>query len=509
MAPAGLAILPILAVLALMVGARWPAARAGVAGLAITVVVAVQGFGYGTRVLPEAGPAGALGGAMLEAAFVAATILWIVFPAFCIHRLQQQTGAMDVLRHALARLSGDPRVSAVLVAWFFALFIEGAAGFGAPVALAAPFLVGVGFAPVPAVAMALVGHSVGVSFGSVGIPALPLEAAAGVEAAGVAPAIALYHALLGWVMLGAVILLVGRARPDARGPLGFAVWAAAAAALFLVPFYAIARWVGPELPSLGGALLGGLAFVALVRLRTPRRGDGASAQPPGARSGELVRAAAPYLALVAFVLATRLVDPLRALFAGVRWEWSAGAFQGAFHPLYHPGTALVAGLLAGALWQGAGRARLADAARHASAQMVPVAVALVAMLGLSRIMVHAGMIDVLSAAAAHLAGGAWPLVAPAVGVLGSFVTGSATASNILLGDFQAATARALGLPLLAMIGAQGFGAAVGNVISPHNVIAGCATVGLAGREAEVMRLTLVPCLVYAALGGVLAFVLAR
>jgi lactate permease len=502
---AGLALLPIVLVLVLMLGARWPAARAGVAGLALTAAIGVWGFGFGSRVLPAGGPAGALGGAMLEAGFVAATILWIVFPAFCIHHLQQQTGAIEVLRGALGRLSGDPRVAAVLIAWFFALFIEGAAGFGAPVALAAPFLVGVGFAPVPAVAMALVGHAAAVSFGAVGTPVLPLEAATGLDGRVVAPAVALYHALLGWVMLVAVVLLAARARPGGGSLLRFAPRAAAASVLFLVPFYAIARWVGPELPSLGGALLGGLAFVALVRF------GGRDAEPAGeaVAAGALVRAAAPYLALVGFVLATRLIEPLRTALSGVRWEWSAGAFGGSVQPLYHPGTAIVVGLLAGAALQGAGWGGLATAARRASGQMLPIAVALVAMLGLSRIMVHAEMIGVLAASAAELAGSAWPALAPLVGVMGSFVTGSATASNILLADFQAATARTLGLPALAMMGAQGFGSAVGNVVSPHNVIAGCATVGIAGREGEVMRLVALPCLVYALLGGLLAVALVR
>jgi lactate permease len=97
------------------------------------------------------------------------------------------------------------------------------------------------------------------------------------------------------------------------------------------------------------------------------------------------------------------------------------------------------------------------------------------------------------------------VVAPVVGVLGTFVTGSATASNILFTDFQIATAERLDMDGLRLVGAQGFGAAVGNIICPHNVIAGCATVGIAGREGEVLRRTLGACLLYVALGGILAF----
>lgn len=133
-----------------------------------------------------------------------------------------------------------------------------------------------------------------------------------------------------------------------------------------------------------------------------------------------------------------------------------------------------------------------------------MAVAVVAMLGLSRLMVHAGMIEELALLAATTAGAAWPLFAPFVGVLGTFVTGSATASNVLFSDFQLATARTLGLDPLPLLGAQGFGAAVGNIICPHNIVAAAATVQLSGQEGAVLRRTIGVALGYALLGGVLA-----
>jgi lactate permease len=131
------------------------------------------------------------------------------------------------------------------------------------------------------------------------------------------------------------------------------------------------------------------------------------------------------------------------------------------------------------------------------------------MLGLAKIMDHAGMVDHLAVAAAASAGAAWPLISPFVGMLGSFITGSSTSSNILFTELQEATAEALGLPLLPILGAQGFGAGVGNMIALHNIIAGGATVGLSGKEGQVLRRTLPVCLVYTLLGGLLALMLAR
>ncbi len=516
-----LAALPLLAIVALMLGLRWPAALAGAVGLAITLAVAWFAFGYGTRELPELGVAGATGGAFAEALFVAATILWIIFPALCIHELQLRTGAIDVLRLAMGRLSNDPRIVALLVAWFFVLFVEGAAGFGTSVALAAPFLVSAGFKRVEAVTIALVGHTVGVSFGAVGTPILAQATLSPFSGLELSAATGIYHGLAGWLMPLVAMLLVTRSLPrERRAGTNVWGWTLLAAALFLVPHTLIATFLGPELPTLAGALFGGLAFVSALLLVRRRSGGtradhaphprdaGAVRSPrrPDRRPRDLLRAAAPYLVLVTLVLTTRLVPAIREALSSVEVTWSAGVFGGSFEPLYHPGTMLLLGFVAGAAWQGAASRDVRTAMRLAAAKLAPVTLALVAMLALSRVMVYAGMVDTLAQAAASTAGAMWPLFSPMVGLLGTFVTGSATASNILFTDFQLATAERLQLPVLALLGAQGFGAAAGNIICPHNIIAAGATVNLTGKEGEVLRRTLGVALVYALLGGLLALV---
>ncbi|MGG5888963.1 L-lactate permease [Falsiroseomonas sp. HC035] len=489
---AAAALLPILLIVLLMVGAGRGAVAAGLAGLGVALPVALLVFGWAGP--PAAGGlGGALAGVTAEAGFSALTILWIILPALWLHEMQLASGATETLRRALISLSPDRRVTALLVAWFFALFSEGAAGFGTPVVLAAPILVGLGFGPAQAVALALVGHAVGVSFGAVGTPVVPQVAASGLDPLALSGATALLHAACGWTMALFVHRLAGEGQA-ARGGWGMALFAAAA---FLLPFAAIATWVGPELPTLGGALVGGVAFaLAVSRRRAPRAG----AVP----SGRAVLAAAlPYLLLLALILATRLLPPVREALGRVTLDWSLaeGAFSGNLLPLYHPGTLLLASLLLAAALHRTGWEVLGAAAGRALARLPPVFLALLLMLTLARLMVHSGMVAALAEAAAGIAGQGWPAFAAATGALGTFVTGSATASNILLSDFQLATAAALSLPALPLLAAQGFGAAVGNIICPHNIVAGGATVGLGGREGEVMRRTLPACALYAALGG--------
>ncbi len=493
-----LAALPILLILVLMLAFRRPASQAGLAGLAVSLLLAWGPFRE--TLAADVGGAAATTGAVAEALFTAAAILWIIVPALAIHQIQVASGAIGVLERALGRVTGDPRVLALLIAWFFALFMEGAAGFGTSAALAAPFLVGAGFSPSRAVILALVGHVAGVSFGAIGTPIVPQVAATEFTALEISQATAPYHALLGVALAVLVVVLTSRGSAPGDRSRSAVPAALAAATLFLVPYLGIAWVIGPELPTLGGALLGGLGFVWLVRRRGPA-GD-----PPSLpQESSALWAASPYLSVVGLVLVTRLTPGLSSALQEVEITWElAGGFTGSFAPLYHPGTLLVGGLVIGSVIQQGSWRAAGSALRQAAGQVGPVVVALVAMLGLSRVMVAAGMIDALAQAASDAAGGSWPVFAPLVGALGTFITGSATASNILFTDFQVATAQALGEPVLPLIGSQGFGAAAGNMIAPHNVIAAAAVVGATGDEGTMLRTTLWVALAYVIAGGVLA-----
>ena len=486
-----LAALPLVVVLLAMGAGGLSAAAAGATGLLLALGLALfaPGFGFTGSLAP------ALGGTAAEAGFTALTILWIIFPALALYEYQSRTGAIARIRDALTGLTADRRLQAVLIAWFFGLFIEGAAGFGTPVALAAPLLSGLGYPPVRAVGIALLGHAAGVSFGAVGTPTLVQVDLTGLAPTAISGPVATMHAVLGPILLLATVRLAG------NGALTGAQlrWAAIAAVAFFVPSVAIAWGIGPELPSLGGGFIGGAVFIWLL-LRAEH------ATPPDLR--RLLPDLLPYLLILALVLATRLVGPFQDTLRAVAIGWSLpDGFSGRFEPLYHPGTLLLLGLALGAALTG----RLAFARSSvapALGRLVPVALALLAMLALSRVMVNGGLIAALAQAAASL-GTAWPVAAPLLGVAGTFVTGSATASNILFTELQTATAAALSLPAASLAAAQGFGAAIGNVIAPHNIIAGSATVGLVNREGDILRQTLAVAALYTALGGALALALTR
>lgn len=491
-----LAFLPILIFILLLVVVRLSAAVAGFTAACLAGVIAVWGFGYAPSLANLLGP-------VFEAAFTSASILWIIFPALGIYEYQNRTGQTARIGQWLSSVSTNPQITVLLLAWFFAIFLEGAAGFGTPVALAAPMMVALGFAPLKALTYALIGHAAGVSFGAVGTPMVPLLEAAPVDPRGLSLMILALHAALGWSL---ALFLFRLAVPEHKATPAVS-WIAplAAAFLFFLPAAALAWIAGPELPALGGALVGAALFVVLVKRRWPS--EQASGRQP---ASALVRAALPYLILVFLILATRLTEPVATFFRDATIAWSfAGEFSGSVAPLYHPGTVLIIALLAAAAISRSGTNVLRSSLGAAAARLPMVALALVAVLLMARLMVHSGMIDALALAAEHALGSYWVLAVPLVGALGSFVTGSATASNIIFADFQVAAAKATGLASLLALAGQGVGAAIGNIIAPHNIVAGAATVGLIGREGDVLKRTLPVCIAYTAAAGALLLGLSR
>jgi len=489
------AALPIGLILLLMLGLRWSAARAGLCGLALAWLLALTVFGFGGATAADGatapGPLAHHAGVLAEGVYLAAGILWILLPALALHEHQKACGAIDALRDGLGRVSGARPLQALLVGWCFALFLEGAAGFGTPIALVAPILVGLGVPAVQAVVLALVGHAAGVAFGALGTPVLAQAALTGTDAAAIAWRTALMNLLVGGVLMAFFVRTLAAAGVGSPG-VGWAAWAAAA---FLLPALAAAVLLGPELATLGAALASAALLVVAAR-RHPSVGAG----PTG---GALLRRALwPYLVLIALVLLTRSVPPVARLLDGVVLGWALpGGYSGSLKPLLHPGTLLFVAMVVGARLQRVPLRALGAPIAAAARRLLPVTVALLAMLCLSRLLLHADMVAALERAAVAGVGSAWPLLAPALGALGSFVTGSATASNVLFSTLQAQTAQSLGLPVAAVLAAQSLGAAIGNIVCPHNLVAGAATVGLAGREAELLRRTMWPCLLTLALAG--------
>lgn len=569
-ASAPLALVPLVVVAALLVGLLWPASRAMPVAWAAAAAVAFLAWGMPVEWILAASVSGAM---------AAVEILWIVLGALVLLYTLMNSGAVDRINAGFASISDDRRVQVVLLGFFLATFIEGVAGFGTPAAVVAPLLLALGFPAFAAVVAALIGHAVATVFGAVGTPIIvgfeqPLGAVADAITGGGFESVAtystaaggwaaVYNGLLGLFMpflaVAMVVYFFGATDPDERslGPaLAVAPLCLFAGVAFAVPYAAAAWFVGPELPSLIAAMVGGGVVVATLRAGyllpdeewefPPREewpdhwvggiepgGENGSTEASvdaedtatgaGSLEGDaemsLVRAWSPYVALVVLLIGTRVIGPVATFLQegpGMTIV-ASGVFgttiDGAIGWAYVPGTWLLVSALLAVPVFGMSADGVTSAWREAGEKIVSPAVSLVFVIAMVEVMLqtaaHPGatadgsMIVVLADATASTFGGAYPLLSPAVGTLGAFIAGSITVSNVTFAAFQFEIARELGLSTQLLVGAQTIGAAIGNTIAIHNVIAALATVGLVGETGRVVRLNLIPVAYYIGFGGLL------
>lgn len=545
-----LAILPLVTVFALLVLLRWPAARAMPVAYGLTLLAAGMGWGVPLRNLAASS---------LQGAVTALSILYIIFGAILLLNTLRESGALQVIRRGLVGISPDRRVQAILIAWFFGAFIEGASGFGTPAAIAAPLLLAVGFPALAAVMLTLIIQSTPVSFGAVGTPLLigvnqglagsPLVAER-MARLGIGQSelielisvrVAVLHGIIGTLipLILSVMLTRGfgaaRSWREGLGAWKFALFCGFA---FTVPSVLTAWLLGPEFPSLFGGLIGLALAVTAARkgLFVPKEvwDFPPAAQWPATWLGTLspdsatksvrlglARAWVPYLLVGALLVLTRLpMLPLKAALQAAKWKWEGilGSTIGvSLEPLYLPGTVFLIVVAATFFLH---RMRLPDLGRAVGASartLAGASIALTFAVPMARVFINSGMNDAglasmplwLAERVAGLAGDAYPAIASTVGAFGAFLAGSNTVSNLMLSLFQFGVAENLALSAAGMVALQAVGGAAGNMICVHNVVAAAATVGLHGREGVLIREVLMPLAYYLLAAGLLGWSLMR
>ncbi len=468
------ALLPPTLVLVLMLLLRRRSFSAGVAGWLTALLVARWSFGAGWELLFWA---------QVRGLFTAASILTVIWGALLFYRATEASGTIEALVTHLRRLSPHREVQVLVLAWGFASFLQGVGGFGVPMAIVAPLMVVMGFDALTAVLLPALGHAWAIPFGSLGASFLALSSVVPVEEAKLAPwcagALALLALLGGWAVLRASGGSLRRAWP---------LWPMMGLVMGGVQLVAavLGLW---NVASLLGALAGlGMTFLIV--------GKGEEEESP-------LTPLLPYAILLLLVFALRFFPPLRALFDAVMlrvmvpelrtslgWTMAAGPTR-ALSLFGNTGALLLYASLV-TLWLGWRWGRLdLPRLREVGALFLRGALrasgGLVMMVLLAATMEGAGMIDLLARSLAAPADGLFAPLAPALGALIAFVTGSSMASNLLVGALQARTASLLHLNLGVILAAQAAGSAIGSVLSPAKMIVGCSTVGMGGREGEVMR----------------------
>jgi len=479
--------------------------------------------------------------ATLEGWIIAVSILWIVLGALLLTNTLKISGAMDSIRYRLSEASPDERIQLLIIAWLFGAFLEGAAGFGTPAAICAPLLVVLGFAPMAAVVLALIANSIPVAFGAVGTPILigltqGIGSVIGLDLSvseralliqNSAEKIALFNLILGSFFPFAMVLIYARFFSTLRNwHYGLTAWkfSLAAGFSFTLPSYLAVIFLGPEFPSLLGSLFG-LAVVLFFLNRSSRNhsiSTGTALKSPSISPKSPImsfqKAMLPYLGLGLLLVLTRLPSlPLRGWLQSFSIEFH-DLFSTGIHtsisPLYVPGTVFLL-LTFMVFWLHAlDRKQCLQVFRDSFASIGASTIALASALPMVRIFIHSGenerglgsMPLELANHAAQLLQGYWTLVTPLVGALGSFISGSATFSNLMFANMQLTVAASEGLNPSLILALQTLGASAGNMISVLNVVAATAVVGLSGKEGQVIRYTLIPMLTFCVLLGLLGWI---
>ncbi len=473
------------------------------------------------------------------------TIL-IIFGAILLLNALIKMGFVESIGNGFSGITHDRRIQILIVGWLFGCFVEGAAGFGTPAALAAPLLVGLGVPPYFAALASLIGNSTPVTFGAVGTPPMTAMSTVltGLQAnfPNVDPAAynaqfysrAAFTNLFTGTFVPVLIIWAILSRSGKKGYgkdiveiLPMAIFSGLA---FTVPTYFIATFIGPEIPSLLGALIGLVIMVSAVRagFLVPKNVWRFESDPIVEISHEnkskipLFTAWSPYVVIAAVLVITRLpwlpvkgfidrnVIPLTGFLGveGVNWSWKIFNNPGLFPFIIVAVIYMLAFGLKGNDIGGVFKKTLK--------QITNAAIALLAGVALVQIMrftnfsnpdgALASMTTEVAKALAAMFGGLYPLISPVVGIFGAFVSGSNTVSNTMFAALQFETALMVGLPTAMIVMCQSIGGAIGNMVCVNNVVAVAATTGAEGREGKLITGALLPCIIYSLMISVAAFI---
>ncbi|HUJ50942.1 MAG TPA: lactate permease LctP family transporter [Bryobacteraceae bacterium] len=498
---AAIAALPILTLLLLLGVLRKPAWVSALSGLATTILVAL--FLYGMPV------GNVVSATLFGAAFGLFPIGWIVIGAVFLYRITVETKNFEIIKHSLGSLTQDRRLQALLIAFAFGAFLEGAAGFGTPVAIAAAMLAGLGFSPFFAAALCLLANTAPVAFGSIGIPAITLAGITSLPLDKLSAGIGRICAPVSLFIPGYIVVVMGG-------------WSALASvfpaalvcgAVFAGMQFLVSNFVGPQLTDLIASLTAMLALVLLFLVWKPKDTDQHAVPAQSFTSarysrGQILLAWSPYLLLVAIVLLwgwKPMQAPLNSVSKAIQWpglhnqiarvppvtsKISPYAAVFNFNWLSAAGTSCLIACILSAFVLRVSPLRFLKIFGHTLRQLAFAMLTLAAVLGLAYLMNYCGATGTLGLAFAAT-GASFPFFGAILGWLGVFLTGSDTSANALFGNLQVITATRLNLNPVLMAAANSSGGVMGKMISLSSIAVAAAATGMAPEEeAKLFRFTL-------------------
>ncbi len=514
-----IAILPVAALLIVLAGFRKASWIASLAGLATAFAVAVGVYG-----MPVSLAASSVGYGAAQGLF---PIGWVVFAAILLYNITVTTGQFDVVRASVGNLTSDRRLQALLIAFAFGAFIEGAAGFGTPVAVAAAMLTGLGFTSFRAATICLLANTAPVAFGSIGTPLIMLATVTGLPLLALSADVGRVCAPVSLFIPAYLVLVMGGWRA-LRGVFP-------AAALCGISFagmqFLISNYVGAELTDILASLTAIFCLIVLLKMWKPSdefrlEGDGEIPAGVSIPVGRVIWAWTPFALLVACVLIWGLKPVQTQLgLATLKFPWpglhrmvmrmppvavKATPYDAVytFTWLSASGTACLVAAILSAIFAGMGPGAFFGVLKKTIRQLILAESTIAIVLGLAFLMNYSGATGTLGLAFAAT-GRMFPFFGALLGWMGVFLTGSDTSANALFGSLQVVTAQKLQMSPSLMAAVNSSGGVMGKMISLQNIAVAAAATSMAAQdESRLFRFTLKHSIFLASVIGVIAMVYA-
>lgn len=493
-----LAIIPVLLLVVLMAFFKMPGDKSSLVSLAATVLIAFFGYHF---------PADDLLFSFLYGALKAVSpILIIILMAIFSYNVLLKTEKMEIIKQQFSSISTDKSIQVLLLAWGFGGLLEAMAGFGTAVAIPAAILISLGFKPVFSATVSLIANSVATAFGAIGTPVLVLAKETNLDVQVLSTNVVLQLSVLMFLIPLVLLFLTD---PKLKSLPKNLLLALLVGGVSLAGQYVAARYMGAESPAIIGSILSIIVIVAYGRLTASKE---EKARKSTLKWHEILIAWSIYLLILLLII---LTSPL---FPGLRTtlenNWvtrislpvNDSTLSYTISWLTHAGVLLFAGTFVGGLIQGAGVKELFVVLWDTVKQLKKTFVTVICLVGLSTIMDTSGMISVIATALAAATGSLYPLFAPVIGCLGTFITGSDTSSNILFGKLQSSVAGHIHVSPGWLSAANTVGATGGKIISPQSIAIATSAGNQQGREGEILKAAIPYALAYVAITGGIVYI---
>lgn len=433
----------------------------------------------------------------------AASAIWpiiiVIIAAVFIYNLSIYTKSMDLIKNMMTSITTDQRILVLILAWGFGGFLEAIAGFGTAVAIPASIMAALGFDPVFAAIICLIANTTPTAFGAIGLPVSTLAKLTNLDPNILSYAVGLQLSLLIVIVPVILVMITGKSVKAIKGVLGISIVSGLA---FAIPEVLTAKYMGAELPAILGSIVCLAVTIGYAKVFHKDKAF---------KDAEKISFSKGFMAWVPFILVFVAIIFTSSLFPGIskglsRISTTVNIYHSyTFTWINNPGSLIIIAGVVGGLMQGAKFGEILNVLGKTIKQMTKSAITIIAIVALAKVMSYSGMIKSIAVVLVAVTGSAYPVIAPIIGALGTFVTGSDTSANILFGQLQVEAAKSLGLNPYWLAAANTGGATAGKMISPQSIAVATAATGLAGAEGKILNATLKFCIVYVIVLGVIAY----